>query len=94
MNAVSPIYDESTIEAENVIALDQPEYAPLIILRLDSPVGQSVITRWELTDDERRIIADGGHIVLSLLHTGLKYPPTCIQVVGKDEKPNLDHLRR
>lgn len=50
---------------EIVYAKDQPEYAPLAVLR--SPQGVT-LSRWVLTDDERAAIAAGADLYLSV-HT-------------------------
>jgi hypothetical protein len=35
MQSVSPVYGQDEVQFEKVIALDQPEYSPLIIVPID-----------------------------------------------------------
>ena len=48
-----------------VFAKDQPQYEPLPAVRLHGPCGM-VLTRWELTDQERAAIALGMDVYLAL----------------------------
>lgn len=62
MMPVSPVVKQLEL-FEVVFGAGQPEYTPLPALIGKAP-EHSVISRWELTDDERRLIADGGSIFL------------------------------
>jgi hypothetical protein len=61
---------------------NQPQYNTLHALR--APDGR-VMSRWELTRDERTAIADGADIFLSISTNGQPYPPTLVQVMRADE---------
>lgn len=50
---------------ETVYAKDQPEYIPLRTLRSSGPMG-AVISRWTLTPEQRKAVADGADIFLEL----------------------------
>lgn len=50
---------------EVVYARDQPEYIPLRTLKSDGPMG-AVISRWTLTSEQRKAVADGADIFLEL----------------------------
>ena len=50
---------------ETVYAKDQPEYIPLRTLKADGSMG-AVISRWSLTPEQRKAIADGADIFLEL----------------------------
>ena len=60
MESVSPVWTEEEIESERVIALDQPEYKPLVVMPFkfgDGIHGASI--RFRLSDDERAAIHNG-----------------------------------
>lgn len=65
--------------AETVIAKDQPEYNPLPSIIIPGPDGE-VLTRWELTDEEKVLLLSGGHIFLSLFTFGGKLQPIKLRV--------------
>ena len=49
MDSVSPVWTEEQVGAEQVIALDQPEYLPIVILPVlysDGVAGMSVRFRF------------------------------------------------
>jgi hypothetical protein len=50
---------------ETVYAADQPQYIPVRTLRANGKMG-AVISRWTLTDEQRRAIAEGADIFLEL----------------------------
>ena len=52
-------------DQEIVYAKDQPEYSPLRTLRGSGPY-YPVYSRWGLTDEQRKMIADGADIFLEL----------------------------
>ena len=69
MNSVSPVYTENEIEAEQVIALDQPEYSPIIVARIRYEDGSlASATRFRFSDKERQAIAAGADLVTSQPH--------------------------
>lgn len=84
MDSTSPVFSEDTIELEKVIALDQPEYAPLIGLPVIYPDGiRGVAVRFRLTDSERELIAAGGDILITELTFGGKFTPISIQIAER-----------
>jgi hypothetical protein len=62
MEPKTPVIPGSQVD-EVCYAKDQPEYVPLPAVR--TPDGW-ILTRWELTAEERAAIADGGCIYLSI----------------------------
>lgn len=50
---------------ETVYAKDQPEYVPLRTLRSNGRMG-AVISRWTLTPEQRKAVAEGADIFLEL----------------------------
>jgi len=75
MNSVSPVYTESEVPSEQVIALGQDEYYPIIVARIrysDNSIAS--VTRFRLDDKEREMIAKGADILLSQPHHGSMMP--------------------
>lgn len=71
---------------EVVYAKDQPQYLPLRALRSDDPSGR-VVTRWTLTDEQRKDIANGKDIFLMLLTFGQPLQPIQIAIgSGTEDK--------
>lgn len=65
MEAISPVLPTSA-EIEVVYAKDKPEYQPLPTFRTD----KAVLSRWKLTDAERRYIAEGGDLFICMMNFG------------------------
>jgi hypothetical protein len=71
MNSISPVLTELEVSAERVVALDQPEYYPIIVARIifsDQSIGSLV--RFRFTDTERVQIAAGADLILGQPHHG------------------------
>lgn len=71
-------------EAEEVVfAKDQPEYIPLRTLVYET-FPQSgdvrVMSRWTLTDEQRKVVAEGGDIYLTCLTFGRPLQPVLLAV--------------
>lgn len=58
---------------------NQPEYIPLPAARLHNPEG-SALTRWSLSDEERRAIAEGADVYLEQLTFGQRLQPVRLSV--------------
>jgi hypothetical protein len=54
MNSVSPVFTDAEVEHERVIALDQPEYVPIVVL----PIALQV-----LNDGDKDVITKDGQTV-------------------------------
>ena len=65
MEAISPVLPAGEA-CEVTYARDQPEYSPLPVFRTD----KSVLSRWKLTDAERRHIAAGGDLFICMMNFG------------------------
>jgi hypothetical protein len=88
MDSVSPVWTDEEVAIERVIALDQPEYLPIIALPVrfhDGVSGLSV--RFRLTDEERQAIADGCDIVITELTFGGPFTPLCTHVCLPNKGP-------
>jgi hypothetical protein len=47
------------------------------------------VSRWRLTDEERKAIAEGADVVHQVVHTPGAYPPMNLQVVGLEDDPQI-----
>jgi hypothetical protein len=87
MISTSPVLTEKEINSEHMIALDQPEYYPIIVARVrfqdDSP---ATIVRFKLTDLERRAIAEGADLIISQPHLS-NFMPLGLQLAFPNEYP-------
>lgn len=92
MNSISPVLTDVEVSAERVIALDQPEYYPVISLRVNygGPDGDQLslatLTRYRFSDRERRTIAAGADLILSQPHHG-SLMPIGLQLAMPNEYP-------
>lgn len=76
MNSVSPVWTEKEVESERVIALDQTQRDPIILLPFkysDGTIAGSV--RFRLSDDERKAVAEGADIIVTELTFGGPFTP-------------------
>lgn len=81
MDSVSPVWSEKEVEIERIIALDQPEYLPIVSLPVRFQDGLSGLSvRFRFTDDERKAIADGGDLVITELTFGGPFTPLCTHI--------------
>jgi len=70
-------------EAEEVLyAKDQPQYKPLRCLVDDSRGDRRVTSRWTLTEEQRKAVAEGADIYLTLLTHGNPLQPIMMAVEG------------
>ena len=72
MTPISPVLAPEFAAAERVYAADQPEYSPLPVIRNSAGV---VLSRWKLTDEERKAVVEGaetaGHLFITTMESGL-----------------------
>lgn len=84
MDSVSPVFSEESVELEKVIALGQEEYVPLIGLPVIYPDGnRGVAVRFRLSEEEKRLVTEGGDILITELTFGGKFTPISIQIVER-----------
>jgi hypothetical protein len=75
MDSVSPVLTEFEVPAEQVVALEQEEYFPIIVARVVHAGGElSSFTRFRFTDAERELIAAGADLILGQPHHGPMMP--------------------
>lgn len=75
---------------ETVYAKDQPQYKPL--RTLPGRQGNSAISRYHLTDEQRKAIAEGADIYLELLHFKGPLEPSLLMVMS--EPVDSDNFRK
>jgi len=81
-----PIFDG--LESKEIIyAKDQPEYIPLRTLVSAGP-DRKVISRWTLTNEQRKAVAEGADIFLQLLTFGRPLQPILMAVGSGKENPD------
>jgi len=94
MDSVSPVLTENEVAAEQVIALDQPEYLPIIVCRVTyqdkdgNPDAVGTVTRFRFTDEERALVAKGADLILSQPHHG-PLMPIGIQFAMPERYPDV-----
>lgn len=80
---------EGLEEHEKIYALEQlAQYIPLRTLPGEN--GKSAIYRLELTEDQRRIISEGGDILVEILHFGGPLAPSRVMVLNQRVAPEGD----
>ncbi len=77
MTPTSPVLTEEFVPIEIVYAKDQPEYAPLPVIRNSTGV---VLSRWKLTDSEREAVAAGADVFLSIWTFNQPLQPLRIEI--------------
>ena len=81
MKPVSPVIPNETHD-EIIVAENQDEYQNLPCIPL---TGGVILTRWKLSDEEKKIVAETGDIYLYLWTFGKPVAPVLLQV----EKPEI-----
>jgi hypothetical protein len=92
MRSLSPVYNEELVVAEQVIALDQPGYLPLITLTVNE-FGNTSLARYEFTDEERKLIAEGADLVVAEMLFGRAYTPMALEVTPKNTAPTMIDIK-
>lgn len=87
MDSISPVLTEHEIPAEQVIALGQEGYLPIIVARVVfNDGGISSMTRFRFTETERLLIAAGADLILGQPHhQGMM--PVSLQLAMPGEYP-------
>ena len=87
MNSVSPVLTEAEVDSEQVIALEQEQYYPIIVARVRfegtdtesdvyvrRPEAIASLVRFRFTDEERKLIAEGADLIIGQPHHGSMMP--------------------
>jgi hypothetical protein len=88
MRAISPVIPEAN-EPEKVIAENHDVYLPLPCIRREDG---TVLTRWLLSDDERKQVSEQGYLYLAIITDGGKIQPVKLTVEIPDEFQNFQPL--
>lgn len=100
MDSVSPVFSEAEVEFEKVLALDQPEYQPIIVLPMDfhlrNEAGEveirkclAMAARFRLSDEDRKAVAEGADLVITEMVFGQPFTPLNLQLCKPDQKPEF-----
>ena len=89
MESVSPVWTEREIPVERVVALDQPEYRPIIVLPVSYQDGtRALVVRFRLTEEEKAAIANGADLVITELTFGARFTPLGFHLCQPNEHPH------
>lgn len=80
--AQGPVVD-GLEDHEKIFALDQPEYLP--IRTLPAQGGESCIYRCELTEDQRRMVAEGADVLVEIVHFGGPLAPSRVMLLNQQD---------
>lgn len=90
MRSIAPRLDGCD---EITVAEEQEEYLPITVARIDPPPGfpergTILLTRWQLSDDERKRIAAGEDLYVGQLNFGGPMTPLIVSLRDMyEEKP-------
>lgn len=87
MDSVSPVLTEVEIPAEQVVALGQEEFYPIVMVRVIHSGGElASFTRFRFSDAERELIGKGADLILGQPHhSGMM--PISLQLAMPGEYP-------
>ena len=87
MNSVSPVLTEAEVDSEQVVALEQEQYYPIIVARIlfedKSPCS---MVRFRFSEKDRELIAKGADLILGQPHHGSMMPMS-VQLAMPGEYP-------
>ena len=75
MDSISPVLTDAEVPAEQVVALGQEEFYPIVVARVkfsDESIGS--LARFRFTAAERELIAAGADLILGQPHHGEMMP--------------------
>lgn len=75
-----PVFEGPDADKEVIFAKDQPQYIPLRCFVDDSRGDRRVTSRWTLTDEQRKAVAEGADIYLTLATYGQPLQPILMAV--------------
>ena len=67
-----------------VYGAGQPEYELLVARTV---VGKALLTKWQLSEDDRRAILDGANLMLHILTFGHPLQPVSLWIEGTPDDP-------
>ena len=88
MDSVSPVLTEAEVPSEQVIALGQEQYFPIVVARIQfsEPEDRHTFTRYRFTAAERDLIAKGADLILGQPHHRAMMPVS-LQLAMPGEYP-------
>lgn len=86
MKPVSPVIPGVEMD-EVVYAADQPEYQPLPAFKC---INGKILTRWELTDGEKRLVTEQGYIYLAVNTFNQPLQPVFLSATPPDSIEYVD----
>lgn len=87
MQPQSPVVDELE-PYEIVLGEDQAGVLPLPILRSPAPY-YAALSRWQPSEEERKLIAEGADIYLTVWTYGAPHMPVALEVMRRTADPEL-----
>ena len=81
--AQGPVVD-GLVENEKIYALEQPEYLPLRTLPGEN--GDSAIYRCGLTNEQRKLVAEGADILIEILHFKGPLAPSRVMLLNQEDQ--------
>ena len=95
MDSISPVLTELEIPAEQVVALGQEQYYPIVVARIRYEVAEEggislvacSLVRFRFTAVERELIAQGADLIVGQPHHGAMMPVS-LQLAMPGEYPN------
>lgn len=90
MQSISPVLTEAEVPSEQVVALGQEEYSPIIVARIRFSGGEvGSYTRFQFTPAERALVAAGADLILGQPHHG-RMMPVSLQLAMPGEYPKAE----
>lgn len=87
MDSVSPVLTEAEIPAEQVVALGQEKFYPIVVARVIHSGGElASFTRFRFSDAERELIGRGADLILGQPHHS-RMMPISLQLAMPGEYP-------
>ena len=89
MDSISPVLTDAEVPSEQVVALGQEEFYPIVVARVVfEGGGVSSMTRFRFTAAERELIVAGADLILGQPHHGGMMPVSLqLAMPGKYPKP-------
>lgn len=80
-----PIDPGEDYGALRVYGEEQPDYKPLV--GRQTPQGYALITKWHLSEEDRRAVLDGADLFLHILTFGRPLQPVSLWIEGTPDDP-------
>jgi hypothetical protein len=85
---VSPVWTDEEVPIEVVIALDQAQYVPIIVLPICYQDGtRALAVRFRLSEEEKQAILNGADIIFTELTFGGRFSPVAAHICMPNTNP-------